>query len=246
MLVDAAAIGLALAAMTMAGRPPAGALTYGLKRVEPLSAVVNGVALLVLALALGFAAVGRLFNPADVDGGLVLAAALAGIPANLVATWLLARADRRSVNVEGAFQHTLTDLYGLVATAVAGAVILATGFDRADPIAALLVAAIMVRAGTQLLRAAGRIFLEASPEGLAPEEVGRALAGEPGVVEVHDLHVWELTSGFPALSAHVVVGRDADCHAARARLEELLRARFAITHSTLQVEHEPSRLLSIE
>jgi cobalt-zinc-cadmium efflux system protein len=175
----------------------------------------------------------------------VLALALAGIPINLLATWVLSRADRRSVNVEGAFQHVLTDLYAFVATAIAAGVIIATGFDQADPIAALVVSALMARAAWGLLRASGRIFLEAAPAGVEPAEVGRALAGHPGVREVHDLHVWEVTSGFPSLSAHVVVGRESDCHEVRAQLEDLARARFAIEHSTLQVEHEQG-LLEIE
>jgi len=176
----------------------------------------------------------------------VLAVALVGIPVNLLATWILARADRTSVNVEGAFQHIVTDLYGFIATAIAAAVILATGFDRADPIAALVVAALMLRSSYGLLRSSGRIFLEAAPVGIDPEEIGMALASAPGIVSVHDLHVWEVTSGFPALSAHIVVGTDEDCHGARARLEVLLRERFAIDHSTLQVEHEPRTLLRIE
>src|SRR5947209_8781955 len=146
-------------------------------------------------------------------------------------------ADRSSMNVEGAFQHVVTDLAAFVATAVAGVVILATGFDRADPIASLLVAALMLRAAYGLLRASGRVFLEAAPEGSDPTAIGRALAGERGVVEVHDLHVWAVGSGFPALSAHVLVGAAVDCHAARRRLESLLHERFQIDHTTLQVDH---------
>jgi cobalt-zinc-cadmium efflux system protein len=246
MLTDVAAIGLSLVAISLAARPPSGAMTYGLKRVEPLSALVNGVTLLVLGVVFAAGAVSRLVSPAEVEATLVLVTALAGIPVNLAATWILARADRRSVNVEGAFQHVLTDLYAFIATAIAATVILATGFDRADAIAALVVAGLMLRSAYGLLRASGRIFLEAAPEGVDPQEVGMALAAAPAVVSVHDLHVWEVTSGFPALSAHVVVGCDEDCHAARARLEVILRERFAIDHSTLQVEHEPRAILRIE
>jgi cobalt-zinc-cadmium efflux system protein len=175
----------------------------------------------------------------------VLAVALAGIPVNLLATWVLSGADRRSVNVEGAFQHVLTDLYAFIATAIAATVILTTGFDRADPIAALLVAALMARAAWSLLRGSVRIFFEAAPAGIDVNEVGRALAAAPGVANVHDLHVWELTSGFPALSAHVVVGADEDCHERRAQLDVLLHERFGIDHATMQVEHEQG-LLTIE
>jgi cobalt-zinc-cadmium efflux system protein len=245
MTADAAALGLALLALGLAARPPGGSLTYGLKRAEPASALVNAVTLGVLSIVFTIEAISRLIHPHHVDAGLVLAVALVGIPVNVLATWVLSRAERRSVNVEGAFQHVLTDLYAFVATAIAAIVILATGFDRADPIAALLVAALMVHAAWGLLRASGRIFLEAAPEGLDVTEIGRALAAAPGVSSVHDLHVWELTSGFPALSAHVVVGAKEDCHGRRAELDVLLHDRYGIEHATLQVEHEQG-LLSIE
>ena len=157
---------------------------------------------------------------------------------NLAAAVALARANRESLNVEGAFQHNLIDAYASVGTACAAVVILITGFERADPIASLLIAVPMLRSGYKLLRASGRIFLEAAPEGLDPEQIGRAMAALPGISEVHDLHVWEVTSGFPALSAHVLgPGPGADCHAKRRELEQLLHDRFEIEHTTLQVEH---------
>src|SRR3954451_20402686 len=213
MPADAAALALSLVAIGLAARPPGGALTYGFKRAEPASALVNGVTLAVLALVFAVQAVVRLINPHDVDAAAVLVLALAGIPVNVLATWVLSGADRRSLNVEGAFQHVLTDLYAFIATAIAATVILATGFDRADPIAALIVSALMARAAWGLLRDSTRIFMEAAPEGIDVEEVGHALAAHPGVSSIHDLHVWELTSVFPALSAHVVVGAAEDCHA---------------------------------
>ncbi len=250
MLTDAAAIGLSLVALRLAARPPTGAMTYGLKRVEPLSAAINGAVLGALAVVFSVEAISRLIDPRPVKGGIVLVMALIAIPVNLLATWVLSRATSdsgaRSINVEGSFQHLLTDLYAFIATAIAGLIILTTGFDRADAIAALLVAVLMARACVNLLADAGRIFLEAAPRGIDPADVGNALARADGVVSVHDLHVWELTTDFPALSAHVVVGADVDCHAARADLERLLRADFAIDHTTLQVEHEPQHLLSIE
>jgi cobalt-zinc-cadmium efflux system protein len=181
--------------------------------------------------------ISRLVDPPNVEGLPVLVVALAGVVVNLAATRVLQGADRSSLNVEGAFQHVLTDLFAFIATAVAGAVILTTGFDRADGIAALLVAALMLRAGYGLLRDSGRVLLEASPRGLDPDEVGRALAAEPHVIEVHDLHLWEVSSGFPSLSAHVLVRRDCDCQAHRRRLSTMLEQRFGIEHSTLQVEH---------
>src|SRR3954469_5005025 len=246
MLTDAGAIVLGLIALRLAARPPSGAMTYGLKRAEPLSAAINGAVLAVLAVVFVIEAVARLANPHHVDAVLVLVVALAAIPVNIAAVRALGRANRASVNVEGAFQHLLTDLYAFIATAIAPVVILATCFDRADAIAALVVAALMVRAAVSLLRDSGRIFLEAAPEGTDPDAVGHALAAYPGVVSVHDLHVWEVTSGFPSLSAHIVVGWDDDCHGCRAGLEHMLHERFGLDHTTLQVEHEPNTLLTID
>jgi cobalt-zinc-cadmium efflux system protein len=246
MLSDAGALALGLVALRLAARPPSGAMTYGLKRAEPLSAAINGAVLGVLAIVFIVEAISRLASPHDVDATLVLIVALVAIPVNVAAVRALSRANRASVNVEGAFQHILTDLYAFIATAIAAIVILATGFDRADAIAALFVAALMLRACYGLLRDSGRIFLEAAPTGIDPDAVGHALAAMPGVVSVHDLHVWEVTSGFPSLSAHVVVGCDDDCHDCRADLERMLQERFALDHTTLQVEHEPKTLLSID
>jgi cobalt-zinc-cadmium efflux system protein len=246
MLTDAGALALALVAIRLARRPAAGAMTYGLKRTEILAAAINGSTLLVLGLLIVYEGVRRLIDPPAVDGGPVLAVAILGIAVNLVATWILARANRQSLNVEGAFQHILTDLAAFVATAIAGAVVLTTGFARADGIAALLVAALMLRAAYMLLRESGRVFLEAAPRGLDPEAIGLRMARHDGVAEVHDLHIWEVTSGFPALSAHVLVGRNTDCHDVRRTLESMLHAEFAIEHTTLQVEHEGGGLLEIE
>jgi len=237
MLTDAAALGLSLVALRLAARPAKGAMTYGLKRAEILSAQANGVTLLVLGALVIYEGARRLSSPPDVEAGLVLAVALAGVAVNLVASRVLAGASRRSLNVEGSFRHILTDLYAFAATAVAAVVILATGFDRADAIASLLVAALMLHAAYGLLRESGRVFLEAAPRGLDPEAIGMALASQPGVREVHDLHVWEVTSGFPALSAHVLVGAEVDCHVKRLELATLLRDQYAIEHTTLQVDH---------
>jgi cobalt-zinc-cadmium efflux system protein len=247
MLTDAGAIALSLVAARLAVRPAKGAMTYGLGRAEILSAQVNGITLLVLAGVIVYEAVRRLVSPPEVDAVPVLVVALAGVVVNLAAARVLAGANRQSLNVEGSFQHVVTDLYAFIATAAAAVVIMTTGFARADALASLLVAGLMLRSAYGLLRATGRVFLEAAPEGVDPEAIGRALAAEPGVVEVHDLHVWEVTSGFAALSAHVLVGEDADCHAARLRLEQVLDRRFGLHHTTLQVEHEHGpRLLSID
>jgi cobalt-zinc-cadmium efflux system protein len=246
MLTDAAALALALVALRLAARPAKGALTYGLKRTEILSAQFNGATLLVLGLLIVYEGIRRLIEPPEVEGGIVLVVALVGVVVNIVATVILHGADRTSLNVEGAFQHVLTDLVAFIATAIAGAVVLLTGFDRADGIASLFVAAVMLRAAWSLLRDSGRIFLEAAPKNIDVGLVGDAMVGVAGVHEVHDLHVWEVTSGFPALSAHVLVGTDNDCHAARKELEAVLHDRFGIEHTTLQVDHEGGDLLRIE
>jgi len=245
MLTDAAAIGLSLLALRLAARPARGAWTFGLKRVEILSAQANGVTLLTLAAFISYEAVRRLFYPPHVHGGIMLIVALGGALVNLAAIRTLSGAGRRSLNVEGTFQHILTDLYAFIGTAIAAAVILLTGFERADPLVSLLIAGLMVRSGYGLVKASARIFLEAAPEGLDPRAIGRALVAQEGVVEVHDLHVWEVTSGFPALSAHVLVASECDCHAARRRMETLLHERFGLDHTTLQVDHTGGGLLEI-
>jgi cobalt-zinc-cadmium efflux system protein len=246
MLTDAAAIGFSLLALRLSARPARGALTFGFRRVEILSAQANGVTLLILAGFITYEAIRRLFAPPEVRGGLILIVALVGILVNLAAIQMLARANRESLNMEGSFQHILTDLYAFIGTAIAAAVILTTGFQRADPIVSLLVAALMCRSGFALVKASGRVFLEAAPEGLDPQAIGEALVAAANVVEVHDLHVWEVTSGFPALSAHVLVGVDSDCHAARRAMEAMLHERFGLDHTTLQVDHVGGALLEIE
>jgi cobalt-zinc-cadmium efflux system protein len=246
MLTDAGALALSLLALRLAARPAAGAMTFGFRRVEILSAQVNGMSLVIFAGFITYEAVRRIFDPPAVRGWLMLAVALVGIAVNLIAVRILAGADRSSLNVQGSFQHVLTDLYGFIGTALAAGVILATGFRRADPIVSLLIAALMLRSGGSLLRASARVFLEAAPAGLDPQAIGTALAGHPGVVEVHDLHVWEVSSAFPALSAHVLVSAQDDCHAARRELEALLHERFGLEHTTLQVDHDSKRLIGIE
>ncbi|MEV0133620.1 cation diffusion facilitator family transporter [Dactylosporangium sp. NPDC050688] len=237
MLSDAAAIALALFATRLAARPPSGGYTYGLKRAEILSAQANGLTLLLLAAWITYESVVRLIHPPAVGGAAVLVTAVAGIAVNLLVVWILGRANRSSLNVEGAFQHVLTDLFAFVAAALSGLVVLLTGFHRADAIASLVVAALMVRSGLGLVRDSGRIFLEAAPAGMDPAALGRELCGVPGVVELHDLHVWQVTSGYPALSAHVLVAPSGDCHAVREAIEARLRERYSIEHTTLQVDH---------
>jgi cobalt-zinc-cadmium efflux system protein len=246
MLTDAGAIGLALVAVHLAARPPSRRYTFGLGRAEILSAQVNGATLLVLAGVIAIEAVRRLFDPPDVDGGLVIVVGALGAVVNVGAAWALSRSERRSLNVEGAMQHVLTDLYGSIAAVASGVIIVLTGVGEADGVAALLVALLMLRSGWSLLRDSSRILLEGSPKDIDVDEVGNTLARQPGVVEVHDLHVWEVTSGFAALAAHVLVPEGTDCHSRRRELEGLLHDRFGIEHTTLQVDHEPTpRLLEI-
>ena len=238
MLTDAGSLGLALVAARLAARPPGGRFTFGLGRAEILSAQVNGASLLVLAGVIAWEAVQRLGDPPSVDGAIVLVVGLTGAAVNVAAAWALSRAERRSLNVEGARAHVLADLYASLGAALAGLLVLTAGVERADVVVALLVAALMVRSGFSLLRQATRVLLEAAPSGVDPDAIGNALAAHPGVREVHDLHVWEVTSGFAALSAHVLVPPGEDCHARRAELEHLLAERFGLEHTTLQVEHE--------
>jgi cobalt-zinc-cadmium efflux system protein len=245
MLVDAAALGLSVWAARLARRPAAGRMTFGFRRAEILAAQANGVTLLLLGLAIVVEGARRLSSPPEVRGGLVLATALVGAAVNVAALWQVARANRRSLNVEGSFRHLLTDLYAFAGTAVAGLVVWTTGFQRADPIASLAVAASMLLTAWPLLRRSGRILLEGAPEGVSPEEIAAAIGAHAGVTNVHDLHVWEISSGFPALSAHVLVGRGEDCHAIRRDLEAMLQERFQLDHTTLQVEHTSERLHEI-
>jgi cobalt-zinc-cadmium efflux system protein len=240
MLSDVGAIAASLWAMRLAARPPTGQWTFGWKRAEILSAAGNGITLLVVSGIITFEAIQRLITPSEVHGGAVLVMALVGVGVNLAATWALARADRSSLNVEGAFQHILTDLYAFIGTAVAGVIILTTGYVRADAIAALLVVALMVKAAWGLLRESGRVLLEAAPEGIDLDDVRSHLLDSEHVRDVHDLHVWTLTSNLPTLSAHVVIDDAcfADNHTPQLldQLQACLVGHFDVEHSTFQLE----------
>jgi cobalt-zinc-cadmium efflux system protein len=245
MLTDAGALLLSLIVIRLVQRPAGNNLTYGMRRAEVLSGQANGAVLLVLGVLVTYEGISRLVSPPDVSGGLVTAVAAAGVIVNLAAAWVLAKANRQSLNVEGSFQHILTDLYAFIGTLVAGIVILLTGFNRADAIASLVVAVLMSKSGYDLQRKAIRVLLESAPEGTAANDVGWAMAHATRVSQVHDLHVWELAPGVPVLTAHVLVALDADCHAVRRELEGMLHERFHIDHTTLQVDHVPPPLLSI-
>ena len=240
MLVDVGAIAGSLIAIRLAARPETGSHTYGLKRAEILAAAGNGLALLVVAAVVGFEAVVRLVHPVAVRGGVLIVVAAVGVAVNLVATLVMSRADRRSLNIEGAFRHILTDLYGFTGTLVAGIVIVVSGFDRADAVASLLVVALMLKASVQLLRPALRILLESTPEDIDLEEVRRHLLELPEVQSVHDLHAWTLTSSLPILTAHIVVTDDClntgEAGRVLDHLQDCLSGHFDVAHSTLQFE----------
>ena len=237
MLTDAAAIALALIAMRLAARPATGRYTFGLKRAEILSAQVNGIALLLLAVWLAYEAIARLWQPTQVIGWIVIVTGITGLAVNLVAAWAISKANRASLNIQGAYQHVLMDALASAAAIAAGVVIALVGFQQADSIATLVVVALMVKAGWRLLKDATSVLLEAAPAGLDTNTVATTLLTVDHVVEIHDLHVWQITSGQPALSAHVLVEQDTDCHRVRVNLQQVLASVYRINHATLQVDH---------
>ena len=240
MLSDVGAIGGSLWAIRLAARPAAGAWTFGWKRAEILAAAANGITLLVVSGIVAVEAVSRLIHPPRVEGGLVVVVAAAGIIVNVAASWVLSRADRSSLNVAGAFRHVLTDLYGFIGTVIAGLIIVATGYTRADAIASLVVVGLMLKASWGLLRDSGRVLLEAAPEDMDLGEVRAHLLATVHVRDIHDLHAWTVTSGLPALSAHVVIDDSCftDGHAPRLldQLQACLAGHFDVEHSTFQLE----------
>jgi cobalt-zinc-cadmium efflux system protein len=241
MLSDNVALALALGAAWLGGRPETPARTYGYKRAEVLAALANGVALVALSIWIFYAAFQRLQDPPEVLGGWVLAVALVGMGVNVGAGAILFRARAGSLNVDAAFRHVLADLVGSFGVAAAAVVILTAGWNEADAVVSVLIGLLVLASSWSILRDSTAILLEAAPSGIDTRAVGGRLAAAPGVVEVHDLHIWTITTGFPALSAHVLVGRGEDCHARRRELETLLREEFGIEHTTLQVDHAGDR-----
>jgi cobalt-zinc-cadmium efflux system protein len=235
-LSDIGAIALGLIAASLAARPAGPRRTFGLQRSEVLAALVNGLALVVIAVLVAIAAINRLSDPPEVDGAGVLALGLFGLAGNGVAAWILARGDRGDVNLEAVLRHSFADALGSLAVIVSGAVVLATDWLQADPIAGLVVAVLILLASVRLVLEPLEVLMEAAPSGLDVEALGNALCEVEGVREVHELHVWTVTSGFVTLSAHVVVERGADRDLARRELEYLLRERYGIGHTTLQME----------
>jgi cobalt-zinc-cadmium efflux system protein len=237
MLSDNVAIALALVAVWLAGKPATPRRTYGFKRAEVLAVLGNGVTLVALALWIFWEAARRLGDPPEVLGGWMLVIAIVGLGVNLAAGSILYRSRSAGLNVEAAFRHVVADALGSLGVIGAAVVILATGWLRADPLVGILIGLLVLASSWTILRDSTTILLEAAPRGLDTRAVGGRLAAAPGVVEVHDLHVWTITSGFPALSAHVLVGRGEDCHQRRRELERVLADEFGITHTTLQVDH---------
>ena len=237
MLSDNVALGAALVAAWLAAKPATSERTYGYKRAEVLAALANGVMLVALAIWIFVEAAMRLRDPGDVLGGWMLAIALVGLAVNVAAGLILSRARSHSLNVEAAFRHVFADLLGSFGVAIAAVVILATGWVEADPLVSILIGLLILASAWSILRDSTEILLESTPRGIDAEALGRRLAAAPGVVEVHDLHVWTITSGFPALSAHVLGRPGEDCHGRRRELEGLLRDEFGIEHTTLQVDH---------
>ncbi len=240
MLTDAGALGASLWAARLAARPAKGAWTFGFKRAEILSAAGNGIILLIVSALVTFESARRLIDPGNVGGLTVVVVASIGVAVNVVAAWVLARANRSSLNVEGAFQHIVTDVYGFIVTVIAGVVLLVTGFERADAVASLFVVALMLRASWGLLRASGRVLLEAAPEGVDLDDIRSHLLETDHVSDVHDLHAWTVTSDLPALSAHIVVDDSCFCdgHAPQIldQIQACVAGHFDVEHSTFQLE----------
>ncbi len=243
MLSDALALALALFAAWLARRPATPERSFGWRRAEILAALANALTLVVLGLWIVVEAVRRLGDPPTVEGGWVLAAGLAGLVVNAAAARVLHGAGG-GLNVRAALLHVLADLAASVGVVVAAVVLLLTGWNGVDPLAGLLIGLLVLAGTVGIVRESVGILLEGTPRGMDAREIGAAMASVAGVVGVHDLHVWTITSGFPALAAHVLVEPRADCHAIRAELEVVLERRFALTHTTLQVEHAPG-LLSV-
>ena len=237
MLSDALSLGIALFAVWLSGRPATPNRSFGYKRAEILAALFNGATLVAISIWIFVEAYRRFFEPPEILGGWMLAVAALGLVVNVAGAVILWRSGGESLNLQGALRHVLADVLGSVGAIAAALVILATGWWYADPIISVLIGLLVLASSWRLVRDSINILLEGTPPDIDAGEVGRSMAGIPGVAEVHDLHVWTITSGFPALAAHVLVGRDEDCHARRRDLEEVLAREYGIEHTTLQVDH---------
>jgi len=237
MLSDNVALSLALAAVWLAGRPSTPERSFGYQRAEILAALANGVVLIALAIWIFVEAFGRFSDPPEVLGGWMLVVASVGLAGNLIAAAVLGRASHSSLNMRAALRHVIADALGSAGVVVAALVVLSTGWRYADPAAGALIAVLVMASSWSVLRESVHILLEGTPRGIDARELAGRLMGVQGVVDVHDLHVWTITSGFPALAAHVLVEPGDDCHARRRELEALLARDYGIEHTTLQVDH---------
>ncbi|MEA2497222.1 MAG: cobalt-zinc-cadmium efflux system protein [Thermoleophilaceae bacterium] len=243
-LADVGAIGLALFAAWMASRPSSPQRTFGFRRGEILAALFNGFTLVAVAVLVFVEAISRLDNPPDVTGGGVLAIGFLSLVGNGIATLLLVGGDRDNVNLEGVLRHTAADALGALGVVVAGLLVVTTGWDQADAIVSILIGVLILLSSWRLVREPFNVLMESAPEGINVQDVGSAMCSVPGVREVHDLHVWTVTSGFPALAAHIRTEPNESADEVRERLEAVLHERFGLDHTTLQVVPEP--LLQLE
>lgn len=237
MLSDSVSLGLALGALALARRPPTARLSFGFRRAEILAALANGVTLVAIAIWIFVEAGRRLQDPPEVAGGTALLVAMLGLAVNVAGAAILWRAQGESLNMRAALAHVIADLLGSLGVIVAAVIILTTGWLQADPLVSILIGLLILASSWRVLREATEILLEATPAGIDADAVAARMAGGEGIVAVHDLHIWTITSGFPALSAHVVVGPGEDCHALQAGITHMLAHDYGITHTTLQVEH---------
>jgi cobalt-zinc-cadmium efflux system protein len=234
-LSDVGAIAIGLFAARMATRPPDLRRTFGFYRSEILAALVNGLTLVAVAVLVVVEAIGRLSSPPEVDGVGVLAVGLFGLAGNVAATFALAGGDRRDLNLEGVLRHSAADALGSLGVVIAGVVVATTGWLYADGIAGLVIGVLILIGSWRLVYAPLHVLMEAAPEGIDVDEVGRAMVAVPGVREVHDLHIWTVTSRFPALAAHVLTEPGEDVDQVRVQIEQVLTERFELEHTTLQV-----------
>ena len=241
MLTDVAALALTLFALWIASRPASERKTFGYYRAEILAALVNGVVLCVLVLGIILEAWQRLQQPPAVRAGMMLVFAVGGLLVNLFVAHGLREHQGRSLNLRGAYLHVISDLLGSLGAILAGAVILTTGWNAIDPVVSLLIAGLILFSSWKLVREAVDVLMEAVPSHVDVDRLERALAAVPGVEEVHDLHVWTLTTGRHALSAHVVASGPVADDTLLAALSDVCRCDFQVEHTTIQVEHENQR-----
>lgn len=236
MFSDVASLALSLFAAWVSERPPTSRRTYGFYRTEILAAMVNGATLVAIAVYILFEAYHRFRDPREVIGPAMMAIAVGGLAVNLLGLWLLSAGRDDNLNVRGAWLHVLTDALGSVGAIAAGALIWGFGWQWADPLASVLIAILVIYSSWRLLAEAVAVLMESAPHGIDVDEVRAAMGAAPGVVDVHDLHVWSITSGLDSLSAHVVIEEGHSHSELLTALRAMLDERFGIDHVTIQIE----------